>query len=76
MSKVFSAARPSLAAEHGKMRIEQELDFLLTEGLALASEAAAKPSVKRVEWRERSKKWKKRLRVVRKVIKKKYGGQI
>ena len=58
------------------MRIEQELDFLLTEGLALASEAAAKHPVKRVEWRERSKNWKKRLRIVRKVIKKKYGERI
>lgn len=76
MSKIFSAVLPSLPAECRTMRIEQELDFLLTEGLALASEAAAKQPVKRVEWRERSKNWKKRFRVVRKVIKKRYGGQI
>jgi hypothetical protein len=58
------------------MRIDQELDFLLTEGLALASEAAEKQPAKRGEWRERSKNWKKRLRVVRKLIKKQYGGRI
>jgi hypothetical protein len=63
-------------AEPDTMRIDQELDFLLTEGLALASEAAAKQQAKRGEWRERSKNWKKRLRVVRKLIKKKYGGRI
>ena len=72
----FSAAIPSIAAECHTMRIEQELDFLLTEGLALATEAAAKKPAKRGKWRERSKNWKKRLRVVRKAIKKNYGGRI
>ena len=58
------------------MRLEQELDFLLTEGLALATEAATKKPAKRGEWRERSKNWKKRLRIVRKQIKKSYGARI
>lgn len=66
---------PSVA-ECRTMRIEQELDFLLTEGLALATEAAARKPSERGKWRERSKNWKKRLRIVRKQIKKNYGGQI
>jgi hypothetical protein len=57
------------------MRIDQELDFLLREGLALASEAVKQPARRR-ERRERSKNWKKRLRVVRKAIQKKFGGRI
>jgi len=62
-------------AESRTMRIDQELDFLLREGLALASEAVKQPARRR-ERRERSKNWKKRLRVVRKAIQKKFGGRI
>ena len=75
MSKICPAHDPYVA-ECRTMRIEQELDFLLAEGLALATEAAAGKSAKRGKWRERSKNWKKRLRIVRKQIKKSYGGRI
>lgn len=57
------------------MQIEQELDFLLKEGLKLAREAMKEPA-QRAERRERSRNWKKRLRVVRKAIQKKFGGRI
>jgi hypothetical protein len=76
MSKFQSAAFLGRSRLLGRtMRIDQELDFLLTEGLALTTEAVKQPA-KRKEWRERSKNWKKRLYIVRKAIKKMYGDRI